>query len=93
MSRLAKNEDLLERAIEIVRDDLQGLVEGHSSLRLAESGEIFPEPGTFSAGMMPLCEAWLQLIRDAEAEIGRFEEHRSPQWLDDLVDGKWKLRP
>lgn len=91
MSRLALVEDLLSRSLERLRADLASLVETSCNLDWNEAGEIVPRPGSCGIVAKEDIEQRLALVREIEAAIGRFAEHPEPQWLDDLIDGKWSL--
>lgn len=91
MSRLALVEDLLSRSLEQLRADLTGFVETGCNLDHDAAGQIVPRPGSCDPDCMEEIEERLGLVREIEAAIGRFAEHPQPQWLDDLVDGRWSL--
>ncbi|QPC44494.1 hypothetical protein HW532_18405 [Kaustia mangrovi] len=83
--------ELIDRALEVIRGELEAMVEVICELRQDEHGQIVPVPGSATPDEARHGESLLQLVRDMEAVSGRFAEHQNPQWLDDLVDGKWSL--
>ncbi|MBA5777452.1 hypothetical protein H2509_13420 [Stappia sp. F7233] len=86
-----KHRALLERALAELRHTLRSDVECACELERDWANEIIPVPGTCDEMMADLCERQLNLVRDIQAEIGGFAEHPEPQWLDDLIDGRWSL--
>lgn len=86
----SRPEDLLKRALADLRGELTSMVE--CCCELAWDGmDHVPVPGTASPETIPAIADRVLLIREIEAEIRRPAEHPEPQWLDDLIDGKWGL--
>ena len=82
--------ELLEESLEYLREQLQGDVECLCILRHVD-GDIVPEPASIDPDDAPEVERLLDLVRRIEGAVGRPAEHANPQWLDDLIDGKWGL--
>lgn len=84
---------LLERALVELRATLAGYVE--TSCGCGE--DLCPLPGSCEAECVASIEQLLALVRDIEAEIGTpadlfwTRELEGPEWLTDLVAGKWDL--
>ncbi|ADZ70096.1 hypothetical protein [Polymorphum gilvum] len=88
--KLRRLTDLLDRALFELRGELVSMVE--TACELAWDGmDHVPVPGTACPVSVPGIAARALLIIEIEAEIGRPAEHPEPQWLDDLLDGKWGL--
>lgn len=81
-------ENLFERALAEFRGELASMVETACNLTWDGMDHV-PVPGTASPETVPAIADRVQLIREIEAEIGRPFDHPEPQWLDDLLDGKW----
>ncbi|ADZ72422.1 hypothetical protein [Polymorphum gilvum] len=88
--KLCRLTDLLERALAVLRGELASMVE--CCCELAWDGmDHVPVAGTASPESVPVIAELALLIIEIEAEIGRPADHPEPQWLDDLLDGKWGL--
>jgi hypothetical protein len=88
--KLRRFRRLLERALHELREVLRSDVEAACDL----DGTVpfrMPRPGTCELSWLEPITRMLTLVRDIEAEIGRPFDHPEPQWLDDLLDGKWEL--
>ncbi|MHB2265840.1 hypothetical protein [Aliihoeflea sp. PC F10.4] len=84
--------DLLERALDVLRDSLQSEVECICEL-VAVADDFEPVPESATAEEAKSATALLALVRDFEAVTSRPAEHTHSQWLDDLIDGTWFLTP
>ena len=84
--------EVLEDILEHLRNELQVNVESACLPGRTATGDYYPKPGTCDEIQHPYVARPLDLVRRLEAEIGRFEDHENPQWLDDLIAGKWSLR-
>ena len=84
---------LLERALVELRATLAGYVE----VSCGADADLRPLPGSCEAECVAPIEQLLSLVRDIEAEIGTpadlswTRELVGPEWLTDLVAGKWRL--
>ncbi|SOC26969.1 hypothetical protein [Stappia indica] len=88
--KLCRLTGLLERSLADLRGELASMVE--ATCELAWDGmDHTPVPGTAAIETGSVIADRVLLIREIEAEIGRPAEHPEPQWLDDLLDGKWGL--
>jgi hypothetical protein len=88
--KLCRITSLLKRALTDLRGELVSMVE--TTCEIAWDGmEHAPVPGTASPETVPAIADRVLLIREIEAEVRRPAEHPEPQWLDDLLDGKWVL--
>lgn len=84
--------ELLERSLATLRDLLRSDIECAFLMEGARVEDSKPVPGSGDVESLRLIVPVLDLVRDIEAAIGRPVEHPEPQWLDDLLDGKWGLR-
>lgn len=82
---------LLERSLMMLRDVLRSDVECGFVMVENGLGDVVPEPGTGDPATLNLINPELCLVRDLERKIGRPVDHPEPQWLDDLIDGKWSI--
>jgi hypothetical protein len=89
----SRPEDLLERALVELRATLAGYVETSCGV----DAELRPVPGSCEAECVAPIEQLLGLVRDIEAMIGTpadlgwTPDMAGPEWLTDLVAGKWGL--
>lgn len=77
------NVELLMRALLILREDVQSLIECCSTLRQTGEDEFEPAPGTLDPDSIDDVAQRLQLVRDIEAVTGK--RSIGPIWLDDMI--------
>jgi|TARA_A100001391_G_scaffold50885_1_gene30975 hypothetical protein len=79
---------VLERSLAEHRGNLSEIIESCSELDQAD-GDWVPRAGSLHHEAASAVTRLIALVRDLEAIAGRPVEHPEPQWLDDLLDGKW----
>jgi hypothetical protein len=95
-AHFTRPEDLLERALVQLREVLRSDVETACDLEGTMPFRT-PRPGTCELSWLEPITQMLTLVREIEAQIGTPAELNwapdlsGPQWLTDLVAGKWML--
>ena len=80
--------DVLERSLAEHRWNLAEIIESCSELEEVDGAHV-PRAGTLHREAASAVSRMTALVRDLEAIVGRPVQHHEPQWLDDLLDGKW----
>ncbi|MBV6648097.1 MAG: hypothetical protein KI789_00090 [Hoeflea sp.] len=83
--------EVAERTLNILRGALEAAVEGIVVFKADAWEELLPVPGSAREADADAVVPILTVVQGFEAIVGRPVEHEAPQWLDDLIDGRWFL--